>query len=99
MSEQTNDIEVVDNPDAQRFEARIDGKLVGLADYRIRDGRAVFPHTEVDPDVGGKGVGTKLVREALDRMIATGNTVVPQCPFVAEVIRRYPDEYQEHVAA
>ena len=54
-------------------------------------------HTEIDPSVGGRGLGSALVRFALDDARARGLTVIPRCPFVAAFIVRHP-EYEELVA-
>ncbi len=92
----TEQIEIVDNPQAQRFEAHVDGALAGFADYRDGEGVRGFPHTEVDPAFGGRGIGATLVDEALRRTIAEGRRILPQCSFVAA--RVTADEFAAHVA-
>jgi predicted GNAT family acetyltransferase len=92
------DIEVVDNTEQHRFEARMDGKPAGVIVYQSRPDALVLVHTEVEPEFEGKGVGAALVRGALDVLRARGTRVVPQCPFVAEYVRRHP-EYQNLVAS
>ena len=91
MPEQTQ-ITVRDNPDEQRFEA-IDesGELLAISTYRRYEDRIVFVHTEVSDDAEGQGVGSDLVRTALDQVREEGLRVVAQCPFVKEWIRRHPD--------
>ncbi|WP_129338213.1 GNAT family N-acetyltransferase [Cellulomonas endophytica] len=69
----------------------VDGSPVGRADVRLGDGVAVFTHTEVDPDRGGQGLGTVLVREALADAARRGLAVEPACAFVAAYLRRHPD--------
>lgn len=91
-------IEVADNPEKSRFEIRVDGTLAGFADYRTRPGRIVLTHTEIDAEFGGRGLGSRLVREALDSARAAGLGVTPHCGFVAEYIRRHP-EYQDLLAS
>jgi uncharacterized protein len=88
---------VVDVPDQNRYELRIDGKLTGLAAYRRRDGQLVVTHTEVDPSSSGRGLGTRLVRDVLDDARRQGLAVVPLCPFVDHVIEQHP-EYMDLVA-
>lgn len=89
---------VVHVPDESRYELRLDGRLIGLAAYRRRNGRIVFTHTEVDESCSGRGLGTKLVAAALDDARHQGLEVVPLCPFVARFIERHP-EYSGLVAA
>ncbi|MFV0406007.1 MAG: GNAT family N-acetyltransferase [Propioniciclava sp.] len=83
---------VTDNHVASRFEAQVGGVLAGFADYRLTgEGFIVFPHTEVSPDFEGRGIGSSLVRQALDKVQADGGlTVVPVCPFVRSWILRHP---------
>lgn len=92
-----DDIDVRDVPEHDRFEATLDGAVVGVLDYR-RDGDAVLlTHAEVSPEVGGRGVGTALVRAALDELDARGERIVPLCSFVRAFVRDNPS-YQRLVA-
>ena len=83
--------EVRDQPDLQRFEIRVDGELAGFARYVRKGGRIYFVHTEIEPEFEGQGVGTVLARDALDSVRATGEPVVPLCPFIAAFIEHHPD--------
>ena len=51
----------------------------------------VFVHTEVDDAFEGQGVGSLLVRQALDSVRGEGLRVVAQCPFVKAWIERHPE--------
>ena len=83
---------VRDNPDASRFEAVDEsGVVAGFAAYRRYDDRIVFTHTEVDDAFEGRGVGSVLVRAALDAVRGEHLRVVPQCPFVKGWIGKHPD--------
>lgn len=84
---------VTDNHDASRFEAHVGGVLAGVVDYQLSgDGFIVFPHTKVLPEFEGRGIGSALVRQALDQVRADGElTVVPVCPFVRTWIQRHPE--------
>ena len=90
--EQTSEIEVVDHPQAHRYEARDrDGTVLGFSQYRLHDDVVVFTHTEVDDEREGRGVGSRLVRGALDDVRAGGRTIRPLCPFVKEYVDRHPE--------
>ncbi|MFZ4519312.1 MAG: GNAT family N-acetyltransferase [Microthrixaceae bacterium] len=93
MADDTTDPtpEVVHVPDQRRFELLLGAERVGLAEYVRRGGRYVFVHTEVDPRLEGRGLGTVLIRTALDTARAEQAEVVPLCPFVAAFIERHPD--------
>ncbi|HEX9484786.1 MAG TPA: GNAT family N-acetyltransferase [Gemmatimonadaceae bacterium] len=86
------DLEVVDNTDASRFEVHV-GDDVAYSEYRRHDHVIVFTHTFVPPELEGHGIGGRLAKVALDRARADGVTVVARCPFIATYIRRHP-EYQ-----
>ena len=86
-----------DVPEQSRYEIRDGERLLGVAQYERRDGEVRFTHTEIDPSAGGTGLGSTLVRAALDDVRARGGTVVPLCSFVRGWIERHPD-YADLVA-
>lgn len=83
---------VVDVPERNRFELLLDETPVGFANYRLRPGRIVFTHTEVEPEFEGRGLGSRLAEAALDAARERGLAVVPDCPFIDDYIR----EHLEH---
>ncbi len=91
------DVTFQDNEEASRFEALRGGEVVGFADYRLEPGRIEILHTEVDDSLEGKGVGSGLVRFALERAQEGERSVVPWCPFVRAWLRRHP-EFIERVS-
>ncbi|NUT52004.1 MAG: N-acetyltransferase [Saccharothrix sp.] len=80
---------VSDNPDQSRYEVRLDGELGGFVDYTLSDGVVTFTHTEVS--IEGQGLGSKLVRHALEDVRAKGLSVVPECPFVRGYLEKHPE--------
>jgi predicted GNAT family acetyltransferase len=82
--------EVVNNRAHHRYELTVDGHLAATY-YAISDGVITFIHTEVPPELGGKGVGSRLIRGALDQVRAEGLKVIPQCPFVKAFIGKHSD--------
>jgi len=82
---------VRDDRERSRFEALdADGAVAAYSEYQRYDDRIVFLHTEVDPAYEGRGVGSTLVRTALDGVRATDLRVVATCPFVKAWIERHP---------
>jgi predicted GNAT family acetyltransferase len=90
-------LEIANNLEKSRYEIFIEGKLAGFADYKILGETVKFPHTEVDPAFGGRGVGSSLVEFALDDVKKQHKLVAPICPFVAKAISKKPDQYLELV--
>lgn len=88
------DIHVRDNPDESRYEVLDGDRRLGLAQYRLRGTMISFIHTEVDPELQGKGVGARLIEAALQDAEARRLEVLPFCPFV----RAYIDEHRAFVA-
>ena len=88
---------VSENSARHRFEYEVEGKTAFL-DYRRSPGIVALMHAEVPTELEGRGVGSHLVRGALDLIRPTGDKVVPACSFVAAFIRRNP-EYQDLVAS
>jgi uncharacterized protein len=91
MTVSEGEIRVVDHPSAGRYEAFLDGRLAGVAEYRLAPGVITFVHTEVDPAFEGRGVGGRLATWALDDVRGRGLAVRPRCPFIAAFIRRHPE--------
>ena len=83
---------VVDVPDRGRFEVRLGDRVVGLASYHVENGTMTLPHTEVDPSVGGRGIGSTLVAGVLAAARERGLTVLPYCSFVRHYIQQHPEE-------
>lgn len=86
-----SDVEVTDNQDSSRLEIHADGATAELV-YRTRAGRLVLVHTGVPASLGGRGLGGDLVRAAVAKAAADGQTVVPLCPFARDWLERHPDE-------
>ena len=78
---------------AQRFELHAEG-VTALAEYQRENGRVVFTHTFVPPEMRGKGLAESLVRAALAWARAEKLKVVPQCSYVARFIERHA-EYRD----
>ncbi|MFJ3666997.1 GNAT family N-acetyltransferase [Streptomyces sp. NPDC090106] len=84
-------VEVVDVPEASRFEVRIDGRQVGFAEYMRTNELVVYPHTVVDPAYNGRGLGSALARAVLDDARERKLAVLATCPFIAAYLARHPE--------
>lgn len=89
--EATTDDDVVKDTDASRYELTADGGLAGVALYE-EDGEGItFVHTVIAQAFQGRGLGGRLARAALDDARRRGQTVVPECPYIAEFLRSHGD--------
>jgi uncharacterized protein len=89
--------EVVNNHAHHRYELAVEGHIAATY-YKIDNGVITFVHTEVPPELGGKGIGSKLIRGALDSVRTDGLKVIAECPFVKAFIEKNP-EYQDLLKA
>ena len=86
------------NDEKSRYELFVDDRLVGFADFRVEGRTVIFPHTEIEADRRGRGLGAILVRGALDDVRSTGRSVLALCWYVARFIDEHP-EYNDLLAA
>ncbi len=88
-----DDLEVVHNPQKSRFELEQDG-LFCVLEYHLVEGKIVFTHTEVPEALGGRGLGSRLVRAGLDYARRQRLKIRPLCSFVGAYVQKHP-EYQD----
>ena len=90
-----NDV-VVHEPENSRYVLKRGDQVLGATFYTPGPhGEIVFTHTEVDQDLQERGLGSQLIRGALDDVrTSTDARVVATCPFVRAFLRLHP-EYQD----
>ncbi|MBA2496361.1 MAG: N-acetyltransferase [Acidimicrobiia bacterium] len=84
-------IEIIDDTENSRFVYREDGVDAQLV-YEGDGDRLVLVHTEVPKALGGRGIGGALVRAAVDRAAASGETVAPWCSYTRKWLEDRADE-------
>jgi len=88
----TNDVSVDLREDEHRYALLIDGEHAGELVFRDRGGGVrAFLHTEVDPARQRRGLGSTLVRGALDDARERGLRIVAICPFVEAFVHDHPE--------
>lgn len=83
-------VSVRHNAAQHRYELETDHG-VALAVYHEQGDRMVFTHTEVPPADEGKGIASRLMKEALSDARRRGFKIVPVCSFVVAYVRRHPE--------
>ena len=82
---------VINNKAKKRYEVAVDNFLA-IADYiETGEGVVFMTHTEVPVELEGKGIGSALVKFALQDIKDRGLKVSPMCPFVRAYIERHPE--------
>jgi predicted GNAT family acetyltransferase len=85
-----------DNEERSRFELDVDG-VIAFVTYRKSDGAITLVHTEVPPELGGRGIGSKLGRATLDAVRAHGRKLAVECDFIRNFMRKNP-QYNDLLA-
>jgi predicted GNAT family acetyltransferase len=84
---------IVDDAAGHRFVLRADGaEAEAELVYRTVGPRLVLVHTGVPDDLSGRGIGSRLVRAAVERAERTGETIVPLCPYARKWLQDHPDD-------
>jgi uncharacterized protein len=82
---------VVNNEARSRLEiTKPDG--VAFLDYVMRADRLVIVHTEVPDELEGGGLGSALVRAAVDLADERDLALDVRCPFARDWLTRHPDQ-------
>ena len=86
-------ISILKNEELNRFEIYSDGELAGFADFKVSNQVISYTHTEIDPRFGGQGLGSQLIKEALDEALEQNLEVAPHCSFVSAYIKKSGEKY------
>lgn len=82
------------NPEQLTFSATSGDVELGVLSYQRLDHALDLRHTVVEPQAEGRGVGSALVRAALDVARSEHLSVIPTCWFVGEFVAKHP-EYED----
>lgn len=85
--------EVLTDEAGERLVIEQEGEEAELR-FRLDGERLVITHTEVPDALGGRGIGSRLARAAVDRARTRGETIVPLCPFARSWLERHPEEIE-----
>lgn len=81
---------LVDNEEEKRFEFRVGGHLARI-DYIQTSDKIFLTHTEVAPELEGRGIATALMEAVLKDIDSRELMLIPLCPYVAGYLKRHPE--------
>ena len=81
---------VRNNAALSRFELDT-GDGIAVANYRVAPGVLTIHHTEVPPQLRGRGIASRLIRETLELVRADRLKVVAGCAFVRRFMATHPE--------
>jgi predicted GNAT family acetyltransferase len=85
---------IADAPEHSRYELKLDGSIVGVADYRQEGNVRSFTHTGVETAHRGQGLAAELIDFALRDAREAGLEVLPYCWYVRDHIAQHPEYVQ-----
>lgn len=83
--------EIRDAPQLSRLELHVDGELAATAIYRKDPGKITFMTTDVMRGFEGRGIGGRIVAEAIKAAKEQERDLVAVCPFMTGYLERHPE--------
>jgi uncharacterized protein len=85
-----SEITVINNDEQQQFEVRKDDDTATLV-YRFYKDDIALMHTEVPSKLENQGIGSALVKYALNWAKEHQKKILVYCPFVASYLKKHPE--------
>ena len=92
------DLVVTKSPERGRYEAHLDGELVGFSTYEAAGDVVSFTHARVYTPHGGQGFASAMAQVSLDDVRAAGQKARPVCSFYRWYIEKNP-QYADLLAS
>ena len=73
-----------------RFQVVVEGHVC-VTEYRLAGGVLAITHTEVAPELGGRGIAGALMEAVLAYATAQGLKVSPLCSYARSYMQRHPE--------
>ena len=90
MATESLKVNVVNNPEKNRFEVDNNGQL-SVLEYRLKADKIFLTHTEVPPELEKKGLGSNLAHAAMEYARRSHLQVIPVCPFIQHYLDVHPE--------
>lgn len=85
------DYTLIDNKEKKQYEFHIGEYMPKIEYIKSETGEIYLTHTEVPVALEGQGIGSQLIKKALEDIKSQGLRLVPLCPFVAGYIQKHPE--------
>ncbi len=86
------DIQHIEQEKEGKFVYSENNEVLAKITYKLRnENEMAVDHTNVDPSLGGKGVGKQLVIKVVEFARANNYKIIPICPFVKALIDKTPE--------
>jgi predicted GNAT family acetyltransferase len=85
-----NTYKLTDNTEKHQYEFHVEGFCPKVEYIKVKN-EIYLTHTEVSPELEGRGIASELVGQVLKDIESKGLKLVPLCPFVAGYIQKHPD--------
>ena len=80
-----------DNDAASRYELRIDGELIGSAEYAASPSSVSITRVFTRPTHRNQGLAAEITEYAVQQIVASGRKVVPLCSYAAAWFSHHPE--------
>ena len=90
MKEEFVNLELIQNEAAHRFEMNVEG-YAALIEYRQNGDKITLVHTEVPPQLEGRGAAAAIIEKSLNYIEQNYFKLIPLCPLVVAYIKRHPE--------
>jgi len=90
-AESDDGVAVRRNDAQERYEILVDGVVAGHLETKERPSAVILLHTETDPAMRGRGLGSRLVTGVLEDLRSKGKRVLVRCPYVRTFIDEHPE--------
>jgi predicted GNAT family acetyltransferase len=88
-------LHVRDARERSRYEASLgeEPEIAAVLEYRLMEHSIALLHTEVEPQYGGQGIGSRFARAVFEDARERGLKVIPKCPFIVRWLERHPEQH------
>ena len=82
--------QLIDNEELKRYDMPVEGGTPFI-EYIKAQNYVCLNHTEVPKALEGQGLGSAIIKLALETIKQEGKKILPMCPFVRTYIQRHPE--------